>query len=84
MTTTTIKTSRIGPKMYQALSYIAEHPGCAMLPVAEHVGPRGSRMYGYRTTHRCLAAGLIESRGTSQWRYSLHLTEAGRAALGAL
>lgn len=50
---------RIGPRMQEALAYIAEHPGTAILPVAEHVGPHGSRQFGYRAVHRLLDAHLV-------------------------
>lgn len=53
--------TRIGPRMAEALDYITRNPGCAILPVAEHVGPRGSRRYGYRTVHRRLEAGLVRN-----------------------
>lgn len=50
---------RIGPVMIAAAEYVAAHPGCAKLPVAEHVGPHGSRKYGYQAVDRAIAAGLI-------------------------
>lgn len=45
--------------MRDALRYIENHPGTPILPVAEYVGPNGSRSYGYRTVHRLLATGLV-------------------------
>lgn len=56
--------------MSQALRYIAMHPGCPILPVAEHVGPHGSRNFGYRTVHRLVKAGLVAYVRTSG-RYCL-------------
>lgn len=50
---------RIGPRMLDVVSFVARNEGCAILPVAEHVGPNGSRNYGYRTVHRAADAGLI-------------------------
>lgn len=47
------------PQMFAARDYVADNPGCAILPVAEHVGPNGSRRYGYATVHRAIKAGLI-------------------------
>lgn len=50
---------RIGPRMQDVVSYVSSHPGCVMLRAAEHVAPRGSRKFGYRTVHRTIKAGLI-------------------------
>lgn len=58
-------TKRIGERMQAAVDYVAAHPGCAILPVAEHVGPHGSRNYGYRTVHRAIKAGLIRATRTN-------------------
>lgn len=52
---------RIGPRMLAARHFVAENPGCAILPVAVAVGPYGSRQYGYRTVHRAIRAGLISA-----------------------
>lgn len=71
MTTTT--TSKIGPKMREAIAFVAENPGCPKLPVAEHVGPNGSRRYGYATVDRCIAAGLICANRGENGVYSLTL-----------
>ena len=54
-----MNTKRIGPRMLEAAAYVSRNPGCAILPVAEFVGPHRSRNYGYRTVHRAIAAGLI-------------------------
>ena len=45
--------------MSAAAEYVRANPGCAILPVAEYVGPNGSRQFGYQTVHRAIAAGLI-------------------------
>lgn len=58
-------TARVGPRMAEAVAYVSQNPGCTMLEVAEHVGPNGSRQYGYRTVHRCIDAGLIENTSTT-------------------
>ena len=50
---------RIGPKMAKAARIVAENPGTAILPVAERVGPNGSRQYGYAIVHRAMRAGLV-------------------------
>jgi len=76
--------TRIGPRMIDAVSFVADKPGCPILPVAEHVGPNGSRQYGYRTVHRAIEAGLLEHRPADDAPanvYRLFVTEAGRAAL---
>ncbi len=52
---------RIGPKMIQARDYVMRNPGCAILPVAEHVGPNGSRGCGYAIVHRAIKADLIQA-----------------------
>jgi hypothetical protein len=49
---------------------VAAHPGCAILPVAEYVGPHGSRKYGYATVHRAIKAGLIRAT-RARGRYTL-------------
>lgn len=63
-------TGRVGPMMERAAAYVAANPGCAILPVAEHVGPHGSRKYGYATVHRAIAAGLIRA-AKARGRYTL-------------
>lgn len=47
--------------MAWVISYVAEHPGCVMMHAAEWVAPRGSLMYGYRTVHRVIDAGLVRT-----------------------
>lgn len=73
-------TTRIGPKMQDAVLYVRDNPGCPILPVAEYVGPNGSLKYGYATVHRAINAGLIEAVKLSSGRYSLTATENKRAA----
>lgn len=67
--------TRIGPKMSAAAAYVRDNPGCAIRPVAEHVGPNGSLMYGYRSVHRAIRAGLIQAHRTKSGRYVLTLPE---------
>lgn len=55
------KRVRIGPRMREAADFVRSNPGCAILPVAEAVGPHGSRAFGYRTVHRAIDAGLIQA-----------------------
>lgn len=64
-------TNRIGPRMAQAVAYVRKHPGCSILPVAERVGPNGSRKFGYRTVHRAIRAGLIRATKDKAGRYCL-------------
>jgi len=66
---------RVGPKMAQAVEYVRDNPGCAKLPVAEHVGPNGSRQYGYRTVDRAIAAGLIDAVRLANGRYVLMIAK---------
>jgi hypothetical protein len=66
---------RIGPRMLDAVRYVAAHPGCAILPVAEYCGPFGSRKYGYQTVHRAIRAGLIVVARAGRGRYSLTVVE---------
>jgi hypothetical protein len=61
----------IGPKMNQAVDYVARNPGCAILPVARYVGPHGSIKFGYRAVHRAIKAGLISCSPKTKGRYSL-------------
>lgn len=57
-------------RMIQAVEFVRANPGCAILPVAEAVGPHGSRNYGYRTVHRAISAGMIRAT-VANGRYSL-------------
>jgi hypothetical protein len=61
--------------MLAAWRYVQEHPGCPILPVAEAVGPHGSRKFGYRSVHRAISAGLIMAARDSRGRYSLTAEE---------
>lgn len=62
---------RVGPKMQAAVRYVENNPGCAILPVAEWVGPHGSRNYGYAIVHRAIKAGLIRAERGEDGKYSL-------------
>ena len=53
--------TRIGNRMIEAYLYVAAHEGCTMLPVADAIGPNGSRKYGYRAVHRAVEAQLINA-----------------------
>lgn len=65
---------RIGPKMQAAVDFVKENPGCAILPVAEAIGPNGSRRYGYAAVHRAIKAGLIEAIGADEGnKYELYV-----------
>jgi len=45
----------VGPAMHRAIERVAQRgPYSAKLPLAESVGPRGSRDYGYRIVNRCV------------------------------
>jgi len=85
----TTTTTRIGPRMQEAVEYVRQSPGCAILPVAEMVGPNGSRRYGYATVHRAIKAGLIDAKVSVSGRYSLYpvradvITELGMVAHNA-
>jgi hypothetical protein len=61
-----------GPSMLRAASYVAHHPGVAILPVAEHVGPHGSRKFGYNAVHRAIKAGLILAAKMPNGTYRLY------------
>lgn len=65
------------PQMFLAVDYVREHPGCSILPVAEYVGPHGSRRYGYAIVHRAIDAGLIYGEPTGpRGSYELYDLEA--------
>lgn len=65
------KKVRIGYKMEMAEEYVRDNPGCCILPVAEYVGPHGSRKYGYDIVHRAIKAGLIKAHVKPNGRYVL-------------
>jgi hypothetical protein len=75
MTNTNDNNTRVGDRMAEAAAYVADHPGCAILPVAEYVGPHGSRRYGYATVHRAIKAGIINAVRGSNGRYTLTAAE---------
>lgn len=56
--------------MADAVTFVAAHPGCAILPVAKYVGPHGSAQFGYRVVHRAIRAGVIRAVRTNG-RYAL-------------
>lgn len=62
---------KIGPKMEMAVSFVRQNPGCSILPVAEFVGPRKSRKYGYQIVHRAIKAKLIKAEKNTAGIYSL-------------
>lgn len=74
---------RIGPKMKLAVKLVARHGAySAKLPLAESVGPHGSRQYGYETVNRCVKRGLFEldpehPDATPQGSGAVVLTEKG-------
>ena len=73
--------ARIGPKMQEAVDFVKENPGCAILPVAQHIGPNGSVQYGYRAVHRAIEAGLIQAKpGKRKGTYSLTVASEKNAA----
>lgn len=65
---------RIGPKMQAATDYVRDHPGCTKLAVADHVGPHGSRMFGYRIVDRAISAGLIRAALNHRNAYTLSIS----------
>jgi hypothetical protein len=65
---------RIGPRMSQALEFIAATPGCTKMTVARIVGPHGSLAYGYKTVDRCIRAGLVTAE-YANGKYALTLTK---------
>lgn len=80
-----MSTTRHGPRMLEAAAYVARHPGCAILPVARYVAPRGPHgagrpgiCYGYRTVHRAIRAGLILAK-RARGRYTLMAPPSGSA-----
>ena len=56
--------------MIAAVQYVTQHPGCSILPVAEAIGPNGSRRFGYAAVHRAIRAGLLNAK-RSHGRYAL-------------
>lgn len=70
-THTTTTTTRIGPRMAEAVEFVRRNPGCAILPVARWVAPHGALCYGYRTVHRAIRAGLIDAEMLPSGRYVL-------------
>lgn len=67
-----IPTPATAPRMFEAVEYVRAHPGCPILPVAEEVGPNGSRRYGYATVHRAIRAGLLVADKDKAGRYALY------------
>lgn len=67
-----IANCRIGHRMHALASYVARNPGCTMLAAAEHVGPHGSRQFGYRTAHRAVSAGIVWAVRSTSGRYRLY------------
>jgi len=65
-------TPATAPRMFAAAEYVAANPGCPILPVAEHIGPNGSRRYGYAAVHRAIKAGLIRAEAGEGNRYALY------------
>jgi hypothetical protein len=61
---TRTSTRRIGPAMQAAQDFVAANPGCRKLAAAEHIGPNGSRRYGYAAVDRAISAGLIAAERT--------------------
>jgi hypothetical protein len=61
--------------MIAAVEFVRRHPGCAKLPVAEHVGPNCSRRYGYQSVDRAIRAGLIRAEKGNGIAYKLYVAE---------
>lgn len=61
------------PRMFRAVAYVAAHPDCPILPVAEAVAPHGSRRFGYAIVHRAIRAGLLSAVRGANGRYSLRV-----------
>jgi|OM-RGC.v1.032392763 hypothetical protein len=82
MIKTRTKTRRLtpenAPRMADAVQYVFFNEGCPKLHVAEHVGPNGSRRFGYQTVDRAIKAGLINARWVGN-RYELNVTPRGLA-----
>lgn len=66
--------SRVGPRMWDVVAYVARNPGTAILPVAREVGPHGSTRYGYATVHRAIDAGLVSAVRGRRGRWILTVT----------
>ena len=49
--------------MQQAVTFVAAHPGCAILPVALAIRPhhQAGHTCGYAAVHRAIKAGLIQA-----------------------
>lgn len=65
------KAKRIGPQMARAVAYVANHPGCAILPVARHLGFTRNMGFGYDPVHRAIDAGLIVATRGARGAYVL-------------
>lgn len=63
------------PRMFEAVEYVRSNPGCPKLHVAEHVGPHGSRKFGYQTVDRAIKAGLIEAERLPSGTYRLTVSD---------
>lgn len=59
--------------MRAAVWYVEHHPGCAILPVGEHLGFTRNRGYGYDPVHRAIRAGLIVARRGPRNAYALYV-----------
>jgi hypothetical protein len=66
--------------MLAAVGYVADHPGCTKVAVADEIGPHGARGFGYRCLDRAIRAGLIHAELGGR-QYSLTLTEKGKELL---
>lgn len=62
----------VGHRMLAAASYVCANPGSVKLHVAEHIGPHGSRKFGYAAVDRAINAGLIRAERDKSGRYHLY------------
>ena len=68
------QSARVGPRMRAAVAYVMAHPDTPILPVAECIGPHGSRRYGYAAVHRAIEAGLLVAQRTPSGAYRLRVS----------
>ncbi len=58
--------SRIGPRMAQVVAYVDAHPECSLIDAARDVAPerfgRIGLSFGYKSVHRAIRAGLVDTR----------------------
>lgn len=53
---------RVGPRMADVRTYVAQNPGQPMIHAARYVAPNGTGLqFGYQTVHRAVKAGIVRA-----------------------